>query len=437
MSAADQLDLLERGEVTGQELRDTAIEACERLDPGLHFLVAPLFDRAPGGVPMLLKDAGQEIAGAPHYVGLSVLRDAGHRSTRTTSLAQRFEGAGFSIIGKAACPAFANGITTEPPRFEPTRNPWDRNRSAGGSSGGSAAAVAAGAVAVAHGSDATGSLRCPAALCGLVTLNPTAGRLPSIPPAGQPASDIWRDFVLARHAGDLEVVFERLTGRTIKAVERRLRVGVLDHDPELGLTVHPACRAGVHQLAKVLESSGHHVEPGWPAPLDHLWEPTFAAFGVLSDSTRPPMLDWVSRRLGRAVQPGEVEGPVFEEAARARARGPDEVTAAQRVVGTAIAPIHTWWTDHDLLVSPATFQPAWPLGGKPGPRELGTLAAPFSLTGQPALSVPVQTTGDGLPIGVQLVARRGDDEMLLNLATELERALNWTARRPPPTPLEP
>lgn len=233
------------------------------------------------------------------------------------------------------------------------------------------------------------------------------------------------------------MVFERLTGRTIKAVERRLRVGVLDHDPELGLTVHPACRAGVHQLAKVLESSGHHVEPGWPAPLDHLWEATFAAFGVLSDSTRPPMLDWVSRRLGRAVQPGEVEGPVFEEAARARARGPDEVTAAQRVVGTAIAPIHTWWTDHDLLLSPATFQPAWPLGGKPGPRELGTLAAPFSLTGQPALSVPVQTTGDGLPIGAQLVARRGDDEMLLNLATELERALNWTARRPPSTPLEP
>ncbi len=158
-------------------------------------------------------------------------------------------------------------------------------------------------------------------------------------------------------AGDLRAVFERLTGATTTARRRRLHIGVLDHDPELGLAVHNACRAWVHQTATALEAQGHHVETGWPAPLDHLWG-TFAAFGVLSDATRPPMLDWVSDRLGRTVRADEVSGSVFEEAARARARGPGEVQAARKVVDAAIAPIHRWWQDHDLLLTPTTFQPA-------------------------------------------------------------------------------
>ena len=185
LSAVEQRSLLQRGEVTAAELRDAGIAACEAVDPSVGFLVSPLFDRAPPGVPMLLKDAGQEIRGTPHYVGVAALRDIDSRSTVTTVLAARFEELGFSVIGKAACPSLSNGITTEPPGFAPTRNPWDLTRSVGGSSGGPAAAVAAGAVAVAHGSDATGSLRCPAALCGVVTLNPTGGRIPSLPPAGQ------------------------------------------------------------------------------------------------------------------------------------------------------------------------------------------------------------------------------------------------------------
>lgn len=430
MSAVEQLALLERGELTGEELRDAGIERCHHLDPALHFIVAPLFERAPPGLPILLKDAGQEIAGTPHYVGLSALRDAGYCSSDDTALAVRFEDEGFSIIGKAACPAFAGGITTEPPGFEPTRNPWDPDRSAGGSSGGSAAAVAAGAVPVAHGSDATGSLRCPAALCGVVTLNPTAGRIANVPPAGQPPSDTWRDFVLARHADDLRLVFERLTGRRVGGSHSRLRVGVLDHDPEVGFRVDPDCQAAVRRVVALLEHEGHVVDEAWPEALDHLWAEMAPAFMVLSDATRPPMIDWVADRLGRPLQPGDLEATISEAADRARSRGVDEVGDAQALVDAAIGPIHDWWRDHDLLVTPATFEPAWRLGSHPGPRQLGTLAAPFSLTGQPALSVPAGATADGLPVGVQLVGRRGDDELLLRLALELQRADDWTIRRP-------
>jgi amidase len=236
--------------------------------------------------------------------------------------------------------------------------------------------------------------------------------------------------VLARHAADLRLVFERLTGRRVTALGWRLRVGLLDHEPELGLPVHPACQEGVHVCGALLEGLGHHVEPGWPAALDHLWTTAFSAFRVVSDATRPPMVRWVSERLGRPLQPGDLDEATLAAAARATARSPDELRAAQATIDAAIAPIGAWWENRDVLVTPATFQPAWPLGGSPGPNELGTLAAPFSLSGQPALSLPLHRADDGRPVGVQLVARRGEDELLLALAEELQEAHDWTTHRP-------
>jgi amidase len=431
LSAVEQLTLLERGDITAAELRDAGIEACEALDPSLGFLVSALFDRAPPGVPMVLKDAGQEIAGTPHFVGVAALRDIDSRSSATTALAARFEELGFSIIGKAACPSLSTAITTEPFGFPPTRNPWDVARSVGGSSGGSAAAVSAGAVAVAHGSDATGSLRCPAALCSVVTLNPTSGRIPSVAPAGQPPSPVWRDFVLVRHAVDLTLVFELLTGATVTPFDAPLRIGILDHDPEMGFDVDPACAEGTRRVGRLLESLGHHVEPSWPATLNHLWKDTFAALAVVADAARPMMIAWVSSRLGRRVQHSELDETVFEAANRATTRSDDDVRAAHATIENTVALLDEWWHGFDVLLTPSTFQPAWSLGGSPGPRELGTLAAPFSLARQPSLSVPAGWSPDGLPVGAQLVARRGNDELLLDLATRLQEADDWTTRRPP------
>ena len=286
-------------------------------------------------------------------------------------------------------------------------------------------------VAVAHGSDATGSLRIPAAVCGVATLNPTSQQIPSVPPAGQPPNDVWRDFAIARHAEDLAYVFERLTGSHVPDTISVLRVGVLDHDPELGLEVHPTCREAVGVAARLLETLGHRIEECWPEPLGHLWGEAFDESVVVGDAVRPTTLHWVEDRLGRAVRPGELQEFVMEAVARAQARTPEEVRAAQATLNAAVAPIPGWWRDRDILVTPTTFQPAWPLGTETGPVQTGTMLAPFSLTGQPALSLPLHQTDEGLPVGVQLVGRRGADEILLRLAQDLQASSNWTTRRPP------
>jgi amidase len=285
-------------------------------------------------------------------------------------------------------------------------------------------------VAVAHGSDATGSLRIPAALCGVATLNPTSGRIPSLPPAGQPPNGAWRDFALARHAEDLGLVFAALAGGQVAPSAGRLRVGLLDHEPELGLTVEDPCREAVQVAGRLLEGLGHSVEVSWPAALDRLWAQAADAFGVVSDAVRPPVAAWVSERLGRPVHRGELEEWFFDSLERAERRSPEDVMAASATVDAAVGPILEWWSDHDLLVTPATFEVAWPLGSKAGP-EKGTLLAPFSLTGQPALSLPLHQSPDGLPVGVQLVGRPGADEVLLRLAQDLQAAADWTRRRPP------
>jgi amidase len=430
-SAVEQARALRDGTITASELHELTVGCIEEVDPLLHAVVVPLFDRECAGVPMLLKDAGQEMAGTPHWVGMGALRDAAATSTRTTRLVRQFEAAGLSIVGKAACPQLSIGATTEPPGFEPTRNPWDLTRSPGGSSGGPAAAVAAGLVAVAHGSDATGSLRIPAALCGVATLNPTSQRIDSVPPAGQAPNDVWRDFVISRHAEDLAFVFEKLTGCRTPDTIPRLRVGCLDHDPELGLDVHPACREGVSVAGRLLEALGHRVEECWPEALQHLWADTFGAFATVGDAIRPATLDWVEGRLGRPIRPGELQEFFMEAVARGRSRTPEQIAAAQAELDAGIAPIPRWWDNHDILVTPATFQPAWPLGAESGPAQVGTLLAPFSLSRQPALSLPLHQTDEGLPVGVQLVGRHGSDEVLLRLAQDLQASSGWISRRPP------
>jgi amidase len=151
---------------------------------------------------------------------------------------------------------------------------------------------------------------------------------------------------------------------------------------------------------------------------------------LTSDAVRPPVIRWVSDRLGRPAQRGDLDDAVFDAAARHAARDKNDVRAAQDAIAAAAAPILDWWDDHDLLVTPTTFQPAWPLGGNPGPREMGTLLAPFSLTGQPALSLPLHQTENGLPVGIQLVGGHGADELLLRLAEDLQTVADWTTRRP-------
>jgi amidase len=438
------------GALTAREVLEAAIARIERIDPHLNTVVIPLFERAleaagagfraPDsaipmfrGVPMLLKDAGEELAGSSHWVGTRGLRRADHLSSMTTELAVRFEALGFGIVGKSACPELSADSTTEPVGFAPTRNPWDTTRTVGGSSGGAAAAVAAGLVPLAHGSDATGSLRFPAAHCGVVTLKPSRGRIPIVLPTGQ-ADPLraWTQFALARDVSDLCALFPLLaTGDSSPRPSRSLRVGLLDHDPILGSPVAPDCSAAVHTLGAALSLMGHGVEIGFPKAFATMIGPLWKSMRVVMPTVRSEQVAWMSSRLGRDCRPGDVTDEVLALAERAADFTPDQVRMAWDDIRTLIAGVADWWnTGFDLLVTPVMLEPPWRLGEEAASRT-GMFCLPFSFTGQPALVVPVAMTADGLPVGVQIVGRVGDDELLLDLGAQLQEAIGWLDRRPP------
>lgn len=433
-SATELVEQIRAGERSALETVDEAIARVEQLDGHYGAVVAPLFERARerasavdptaplAGVPILLKDAGEELAGTSMWVGTQALKRAGHTSTTTTALAMRLEELGFVVIGKSACPELSASSTTEPPGFPPTRNPWHVERSAGGSSGGSAAAVAAGLVPLAHGSDGSGSLRFPAALCGVHALKPSRGRVPAAPAAGsQDPLNLWTQFALARDVRDLQALFHHVAvdPRPAAAPVTSLRCGVLDFDPIIGLGLDPAIADTVRSVGRLLEADGHFVEGSYPSAFDVLFQPFWQSTQVIGPWVRASQVAWVEERLGRPVVEGELSPAVLEQAERGRLVADADLAAALSLVGEAMAPVVHWWDDHDILITPVTLEPAWPLGGDPAIRT-GMFAAPFSFTGQPAIVVPAGWTDDGRPVAVQLVGRHGDDELLLDLACRLQ-----------------
>ncbi len=445
-SAHETAAAIRSGLVSEREVLDAAIARVERHDPELGAVVIPLFERARDsatderraelfrGVPMLLKDAGEELDGTPHWAGTQGLRRSAHTSNSTTGLARRFEELGFAIVGKSACPELSASSTTEPAGFAPTRNPWDPTRTAGGSSGGSAAAVAAGLVPIAHGSDATGSLRFPASHCGVVTLKPTRGRIPQEAPTGQ--SDplrVWTQFALARDIEDLRSLFPLLASGTATQSPFRtpLRVGLLDHDPIIGLPVNIECANAVRALGDALSLLGHRVEFKFPPALATLFGPFWESMQVLEPAIRFEQRTWMEQRLGRPCRSGDLTDEVLAIAERGSRFPRSEVGQAWELVRSAMSRVPDWWdTGFDVLVTPVTLEPAWLLG-VPAAVKTGMFCAPFSFTGQPALVVPVAVTPGGLPVGVQIVGRHGDDEMLLDLGAILQEAVSWLERRPP------
>ena len=448
-SALDTAAAVRSGAVGASEVVEAAILRIERLDPQLGAVVIPLFERArkagadrPGAlfraVPMLLKDAGEELAGTSHWVGTLGLAGEGYRSVATTELAGHLERLGFVFVGKSACPELSASSTTEPAGFAPTRNPWAVDRTAGGSSGGSAAAVAAGMVPIAHGTDGTGSLRFPAAHCGVVTLKPTRARIPQTPPTGQvDPLRAWTQFALARDVNDLRELFPLLAEGGVertadgRQLQRQLRVGLLDHDPIIGLPVTQECAYAVHVLGDAMNLLAHHVEIAHPPALETLFRPFWKAMSIIGPVLRCEQLEWMSQRLGRPCKPGDVTEEVFDLAKRGSTVSAGDLAAAWESVRSSMAGITDWWdSGFDILATPVMLEPAWKLGVD-APSKTGMFCAPFSFTGQPALVVPVTMTEEGLPVGVQLVGRLGDDELLLELGSQLQTIIGWLDRRRP------
>jgi amidase len=471
LDATAQAALVRAGEVTPLELVDAAIARIEMLNPTLNAVIHERFERAREeaphapdgsfrGVPILVKDCDGPLAGEPYHLGNRLLKKMRHTADHDSYLLARLRAAGFVAVGKTNAPEFALLPTTEPTAYGPTRNPWDLERSPGGSSGGSGAAVASGMVPLAHGGDGGGSIRIPASMCGLFGLKPTRGRV-SLGPEGESWSGLVVRHVLTRSVRDSAAVLDVLAGampgdpyaaapparpfvEDVGRAGRRLRIGTTATAPGGLAAVMRECVAAVDDASTLLsEELGHEIVPAErPAALDDM--SALIAFTTIQAVAVAHDVDLLARVAGRAVEPDDVETLTWMLCEQGR-----RVTAAEYVETLEVARawsrrIASWWDPDDrgfdLLLTPTLAEPPPFLGDidsdAPDPSHalarivpFGVFTAPFNLTGQPAMSVPTWWEDD-LPIGVQLVAATGREDLLFRVAAELEQARPWVRRTP-------
>jgi len=463
--------LIAANELTPLEAVDAAIDRIERVNPTLNAVIHRQYERARHeasgeipegpfrGVPFLLKDAVCHFDGDPEHFGMRALRDADHRAIGDTWLAHRFRKAGFVTLGRTNVPEMATTITTEPVSTGATRNPWDIRRTPGGSSGGAAAAVASGMVPVAHGNDMGGSIRFPAAHCGLVGLKPSRGRTTLGPDFGELWGPTTHEHVLTRSVRDCAAVLDAIAGpgvgdpysappparaflREVGADPGRLRVGWRTERCDGTGPSHPDCVAAVQLAATLIESLGHTVQETAMSALD---APELGQqLPLLFSTIVAREVDRWSGVLGRAIALDELEpsNAFFAEMGRS-------VTGAQWLAGLEAVQrwsrgVAAWFADgYDVLVTPVSPEPPNVLGeltvdGQGDPFSLimrvaglTTFTFPWNIAGQPAISLPLWWNDDGLPIGVQLIAPMGREDTLLRIAAQLEQAHPWADRRPP------
>jgi amidase len=466
LDATGQAELVRRNEVSPAELVDEAIARIEKLNPQLNAVIHELFDRARAdaagalpdgpfrGVPFLLKDLNAELAGTPFSEGMAFAGD--YTSTVTQELTRRYLQAGFVICGKTNAPELGILPTTEPRRFGASRNPWNTEHSTGGSSGGSAAAVASGMVPAAHANDGGGSIRIPASCCGLVGLKPTRGRNSLAPQYGDLLGGLVCEHVVTRSVRDSAAILDATAGPVpgdpywapprhgtsfagaAALAPSRLRIAVLTESPG-GSLVHPDCVAAVGTAAALCESLGHHVEE---ATLDVDGDAFVGHFiNQWAAGNAWAVADWEAR-LGRMATEEDLEPLTWALVGLGRSLNAGQYLVAVQGLQKISRQIADYFEGIDVLLTPTLGEPPAPLGtfdSPPGEPLAGLFRAaayvpftpPFNVTGQPAISLPLHWNDAGLPIGVQIVGRFGDEEEILSLAGQLEQAAPWADRRPP------
>ena len=463
-SAADTAALVRSGGASPREVVEAALRRVEALDGMLNAFVALDGERAlaaadalrPGpeqpfaGVPVAIK-ANVPVDGLPQTFGSRFLAE--HRPGHSAYLVRRLREAGFVVIGITNMPEFGILPTTEPRHGGPTRNPWDLERTPGGSSGGSAAAVAAGMVPVAHGNDGGGSIRIPAACCGLVGLKPSRGRISHGPDLGD--SYLACNGVVTRTVMDTALLLDVMAGYEVgdatwapRPVEPyaiatrrdpgRLRIAVTAENP-LGVEVDPEGLRGLQEAAELLAGLGHDVDevaPAFPGP---------SALGLFV-SVFGPMVSlgksYGERLAGRPPEDDEIEPlsrAISDQAESTPSIGYLLALAQLQAVARALV---AFFAGHDLLLTPALAERPLPIGECTGlgERPLEDLArsgrftpftAIFNATGQPAVTIPVDIGADGLPTAVQIVGKPLGEDTLLQVAAQMEAARPWAQRRPP------
>ena len=467
LDATAQAELVASGKVSPVEMVNAAIERVERYDGALNALTYRWFEAARElasssalpdgpfrGVPYLLKDLYAAEAGKPLSNGSKAYKAADYVSSEDTTLVSRYKASGLISIGRSNSPEFGSVPVTEPEAWGPTRNPWDLSRTPGGSSGGSAAAVAAGIVPIAHASDGGGSIRIPAACCGLVGLKVSQGRISMGPSRDE--SNLGVEHCVSRSVRDSARLLDATHGPGIGDViiaptprrpfidevgadPGRLRIGFLDFNPRGG-DVHADCVDGVHKTAKLLESLGHHVEPGFPDIFSD--NEIGRAFSMLWSTNMGTAIRRFSQALGREMTPNDIEAMNWAQAEFAKGVNGVDFSLAQASSIQFRRAIQSWWTKGwDLLLTPTLSAPPLPVGSMPNNPErpmtplmtAGSWVAftsQFNISGQPAISLPLHRTAEGLPVGMQLAAAYGREDVLIRVASQLEQAAPWAHLTP-------
>jgi len=460
-------ELVRKGEVTAAEIVDEAIERIERHDPVINAVVYELFDRARAdaakktpaesgafpGVPFVLKDLLANIQGVPNTSGSRLLQ--GSVSAFDAELVKRYERAGLIAVAKTNTPEFGLVPTTEPQLYGPTRNPWNTEYSVGGSSGGSAAAVSAGIVPIGHANDGGGSIRIPASCCGLVGMKPTRGRNPLGPMLGDAMAGLVVEHAVTRTVRDSAALLDATAGPDVgdpywaPPTERpyldeigrspgKLRIGYwtrgIGDEP-----LHPECVEATEKAVAACTGLGHGVEEAEPPINGELLIGTFMdvwAAGLAAS------VDLAALSTGKTPALDLLEPLTWGLYERGR-----EITASryQMAVGSlqiASRQIGQFFAAYDAWVTPTLARPPLPIGTIDlNERDMEKAFAPiidyvpftamFNATGQPAISLPLHQSADGLPVGVHFAGRFGEEGLLYRLAAQLETACPWKDRHPP------
>ncbi|MBN2283003.1 MAG: amidase [Deltaproteobacteria bacterium] len=478
--------LIRKKEMSPSEVCEAAIGRIEAINPQLNAVITPMYDRGReavsrglpdgpfAGVPFLLKDLLQAYAGVPLTSGSKACKN--YIPDFDSELVKRFKKAGTVILGKTNCPELGLLGITEPELHGPTRNPWNRDRTPGGSSGGAAAAVAAGMVPLASGGDGGGSIRIPSSHCGLFGLKPTRGRTPTGPEHGELWQGAAVEHVISRSVRDSAAMLDAVCSPDVGAPyiiappERPYKEEI-ETDPgvltiaftvasPLGTEVHPECRRAVEDTAHLLEELGHRVEEAQP-DLDGI--ELAKSYMTMYFGEVAADIEALTPILGRKVRQEDVEMLTWTLGLLGRTFTAEHFVTAIRKWGTASRIMGRFHETYDVYVTPTVAFPPVMIGElQPKPAErvamrvintlgLGRLVqlsgltdkmaidslskTPFTqlanFTGQPAMSIPLHWTAEGLPVGVQFIGRFGDEATLFRVAAQLEKARPWFDRRPP------
>lgn len=470
LDAIGTADAIRRGDVSPTEVIAATIARIEDRNSATNAVIHPLFDKAKEaaaapdlpdgpfrGVPMLLKDLWPSSAGDPFHLGVKGLKNAGYRHVADANITAAYRAAGFVIVGRTNTPELGLVATTEPEAYGPTRNPWDLDKGVGGSSGGSAAAVAAGMVPAANASDGGGSIRIPAAMCGLVGLKPSRGRL-----SMGPMQDEWGQSVqhvvchtMRDCAGILDAtaypfpgdgVIAPTTGQPYAALlggdPGRLRIGLMATTARSGQgAVDREIEAAVRSVAELLEGLGHDVIEAHPPALDD--GELAGDFTKLWTAGAAATMSRLAEMVGHQLTADDVEPATWAMAEVGKeVTGTDIINLQANQHRFRREMAHWWAGGFDLLLTPtcAAQQPEVgeltatadePLRALLRSMPYAIFTSPFNITGQPAISLPLASAANGLPIGVQFVADYGREDQLFKVGGQLEAAAGWADRRAP------